>query len=130
MEKEMKIKSEPGRDEVTIISTGVILEGKLQSSGDVRVDGTIKGDIQAEGNITIGEHGVVNGEVNGGNVTIGGKIYGGVKAKEKLVLESKSVLKGDLNTKILIIEAGAKFEGSSHMNSGEVNLKPAASVAG
>ncbi len=104
-------------EEVTIISSGVVIEGKVSSNGNVRVDGTVKGDITAQGNLTVGEHGTIQGQLNGDIVSIGGKVEGTVNAKEKLVLESKAVLKGDLVTKVLVVEAGAKFEGKSAMGS-------------
>lgn len=105
-----------GRDEVTIISSGVLIEGKLKSGGNVRVDGNVKGDVNAGGNVTVGENGEINGEINADTITIGGKVIGTVNAKEKLVLEDKAVLKGDIYTKILVIEAGANFDGNSHMD--------------
>ncbi len=115
----MKMKStEIGKDEVTTISGGVIIEGKLSSNGNVRIDGKVNGDINAQGSVNIGENGEVTGEMNADVINIGGKVTGTVNAKEKLVLESKSVLKGDLVTKILVIEAGAYFEGKSNMSSG------------
>ncbi|MBZ0199836.1 MAG: polymer-forming cytoskeletal protein [Ignavibacteriaceae bacterium] len=104
-----------GKDEVTIISAGVSIEGKLNSNGNVRIDGDVRGDVVATGNVTVGENGEVNGELRASVVTIGGRVNGTIHAKEKLVLESKATLKGDLVTKILVIEAGANFEGNSSM---------------
>lgn len=109
----------PGKDEVTIISSGVKLEGTLTSDGNVRVDGIIKGDITAKGNITVGDHGEIKGNVNADNVVVGGKINGTVSSKEKLVLESNSSLQGDISTKILVIASGAKFDGNSKMITGQ-----------
>ena len=115
----MKVKnSEVGRDEVTIIGNGVVVEGKMTSNGNVRIDGVINGDVHAQGNLTVGENGEINGEINSENVTIGGKVIGRVNAKEKVLLEAKCVLKGDIYTKILVVEAGAKFDGNSKMNTG------------
>ena len=102
-------------EDITIISNGVKLEGKITSGGSIRVDGTIVGDVITEGNVTVGEHGDVNGQINAGIIAIGGKVVGSVNAKEKLVLESKANLKGDIFTKILVVEAGAKFDGKSNM---------------
>ncbi|HQF43427.1 MAG TPA: polymer-forming cytoskeletal protein [Ignavibacteriaceae bacterium] len=104
-------------EEVTIISSGVVIDGKVTSNGNVRVDGSVKGDITAQGNLTVGEHGTIQGQLTGETVSIGGKVEGTVNAKEKLVLEAKAVLKGDLITKILVVEAGAIFEGRSSMSS-------------
>ena len=60
----MKYKNESiGKDEVTIIGAGVVLEGKLSSNGNIRVDGAINGDITANGNVTVGETGEITGEI-------------------------------------------------------------------
>ena len=98
-------------EETTIISRGVKIEGKITSSGNIRVDGEIQGDIFSESNITIGEDAKINGLINATVITIGGKVSGIVRAKDNLILDSKSNLKGDIFTKNLVIEEGAKFDG-------------------
>ncbi len=109
---------ENGKDEVTIISAGVYIEGKVTSNGNVRIDGRLNGDMTAEGNVTVGEGGEVNGEIKAEVINVGGTVNGSLNAREKVVLEAKSNLKGDLITKILVIEAGAMFDGKSSMGSG------------
>jgi cytoskeletal protein CcmA (bactofilin family) len=102
-------------DDITIISNGVKLEGKITSDGSIRVDGDVHGDVLCKGNVTVGEMGEVKGQINADIITIGGKVNGSVSAKDKIVLEAKANLKGDIITKILVIEAGAKFDGKSSM---------------
>ena len=102
-------------EETTIISNGVKIEWKITSSGNIRVDGEVLGDIISQSNVSVGENGQVNGQINANVITIGGKVSGMIKAKEKLVLDSKGNLKGDIFTKILVVEAGAKFDGKSKM---------------
>jgi cytoskeletal protein CcmA (bactofilin family) len=102
-------------EDITIISNGVKIEGKVSSTGSIRVDGTLQGDLNARGNVTVGEQGSITGEIIANMVTIGGNVIGTVNAKDKLVLETKCVLKGDVITKVLAIEAGAKFDGKSNM---------------
>lgn len=111
----MKTKMNGDSEEITIISYGVKVEGKVSSNGSIRLDGTIQGDIICQGNVTVGESGEVFGKVNGQSITIGGKVEGTINAKEKLMLESKADLKGDIFTKILVVEAGARFDGKSNM---------------
>ncbi len=113
----MKYKNENiGKDEVTIIGAGVVLEGKLSSNGNIRVDGSINGDITANGNVTVGESGEITGEIKAEVISIGGRVLGSIIAKEKAVLESKAALQGDIITKILVVEAGAIFDGNSKMS--------------
>lgn len=106
-------------EDITIISNGVKIEGKVTSTGSIRVDGALQGDLNAKGNVTVGEQGKINGEIIANLVTIGGNVVGTVNAREKLVLESKCVLKGDIITKVLVIEAGAKFDGKSNMGNAQ-----------
>jgi len=102
-------------DETTIISNGVKIDGKLTSSGNIRVEGEIQGDISSQRNVVVGERGNVHGQINADSITIGGKVSGTVKANKKLVLDPTGDLQGDVVTKILVIEAGARFEGNSKM---------------
>ena len=116
MENKLKTKTINGDvEDTTIISSGMKVEGKVSSSGSIRLDGTVQGDIDCQGNVTIGEQGKVYGKVDGLSITIGGKVEGEIKAKEKLILESKANLKGDIFTKILVVESGARFDGKSNM---------------
>jgi cytoskeletal protein CcmA (bactofilin family) len=122
--KLMKYRDESiGKDEVTIIGAGVILEGKISCKGNIRVDGVVNGDITANGSVAVGENGEINGEINAEIINVGGKVTGSLNAKDKLVLEAKAVLKGDIITKILVVEAGANFDGNSKMASGKDTSK-------
>ena len=123
-------------EEITIISNGVKIEGKITSSGNIRIDGEIQGDILSQSDVTIGEQGQVNGQINANVITIGGKVSGIVRAKEKLILDSKSNLKGDIFTKNLVIEEGAKFDGkcktggSIDIGEPQETTKPSTTITG
>lgn len=112
----MAHKKDSPAEDVSIISSGVKIEGNLVSEGNVRIDGIVEGNVTVNGNLTIGDVSELHGEVKAKNITMSGKVFGKISAQEKLKLEQKSILKGDLITKFLIIEEGASFEGYSHMN--------------
>ncbi|HRI46397.1 MAG: polymer-forming cytoskeletal protein [Ignavibacteriaceae bacterium] len=114
----MKLKpgNSSSHDEVSIFSSTLQIQGNIITKGNIRIDGKIRGDIKADGIITIGPHGYIEGNISAKNVTIGGKVLGSVTSTEKLVLEDKSQLKGDLTAKILVVEEGAIFIGKSDMN--------------
>lgn len=101
--------------DISILSSGVKIEGKLYSEGNMRIDGKVIGDVTVNGNLTLGDGSEVEGEVKAMNVTLSGNVKGSVEANEKVVLESTSILTGDLTAKILVIEEGAKFDGRSSM---------------
>ena len=108
--------------DVSILSSGVKVEGKFYSDGNVRVDGKILGEVKVNGNLTLGETCEIKGDVKAMNVTISGNIEGTVTASDKIILDLKSSLKGDLFAKVLIIEEGAKFDGRSTMS--QTAIKP------
>lgn len=112
----MAAKKETHAEEVSIISSGVKIEGNLFSEGNVRIDGMIVGNLSINGNLTIGESSHIQGEIKAKNITMGGKIEGKVTAAETLRMESKSMLRGDLFARTLVIEEGAIFDGHSSMN--------------
>ena len=70
-------------EEITIISNGVKIEGKVSSTGNIRVDGSLLGDLNSRGNVTVGEQADIKGEIVANVVTIGGKVVGTINAKVK-----------------------------------------------
>ena len=97
----MKTKPMNGNTEdITIISNGVKIEGKVNSSGSIRIDGKIQGDLTAQGNVTVGEQGDINGQIVANGITIGGKVVGTVNAKDKLVPTSPANFKPKIASRI------------------------------
>lgn len=102
-------------EDVSILSHGVNIEGKISSNGNVRIDGKVIGDVDVKGNLTLGSSSEVNGQIKAKNMTVSGKVEGTLNIEDKLTLESSSTIKGDLIAKVLVIEEGAKFDGKSSM---------------
>ena len=96
---------------MTIISNGVKIEGKLSSSGNIRFEGEIKGDISTNATVVVGEKAIVKGKIDAVSILIGGKVSGTINAKEKLTLSATGNMEGDIITKILVVEEGATFNG-------------------
>ena len=99
----------------TIIGKGTILEGTLEVSGGVRIDGKVKGKISCNETISIGDEGVVESDLDAKIIIIGGDVQGNVFASEKVELQSKSKVTGDITTKSLVVAEGAVFHGKSNM---------------
>jgi cytoskeletal protein CcmA (bactofilin family) len=110
--------------ELNFIGKGTIITGDIQTSSNLRVDGKVKGKVVCKNTLTIGEGGIIEGDIQANNAIIGGKINGKIVVNEKLELETRSSLIGELKAKKLIIDEGAVFDGTSTM-SAEAKSAPA-----
>ena len=106
----------------TIIGAGTVITGDLESSGDIRIDGTLIGNLISKAKVLIGQDGVVEGDINGQQGDIMGKVTGMIKIKELLQLRGKSVVSGEIFTGKLEVEPSATFNGSCHMVSVRIDL--------
>jgi cytoskeletal protein CcmA (bactofilin family) len=104
---------------MTMFGQGTQLTGDVNSDGDIRVDGTVKGVLQSKAKIVIGVTGVVEGDLICQNATIDGKVNGNVMATELVILTKSAFVTGDIQLKKLVVEEGARFSGKCTMG----NLK-------
>jgi cytoskeletal protein CcmA (bactofilin family) len=106
----------------TLISAGTKLKGDISSSSDLRIDGTIIGNIHSSSKIVIGGSGVVEGDISGNQADIVGKVTGNISAKELLQLRGESVVTGNLFAGRLQVEPSATFNGECHMGANIVEM--------
>lgn len=106
----------------TLISAGTTLKGDISSNGDLRIDGTIIGNIHSSAKIVIGSNGVVEGDISGNQADIVGKVSGNIRAKELLQLRGESVVTGNLYAGKLQVEPSATFNGQCHMGANVVEM--------
>jgi cytoskeletal protein CcmA (bactofilin family) len=99
----------------TLIGAGTTLKGDISSNSDLRIDGTVIGNIQSTAKVVIGANGVVEGDITGNQADIIGKVTGNIKAKDLLQLRGDSVVTGNLYAEKLQVEPSAKFNGQCHM---------------
>ncbi len=98
---------------VTMLGVGTLIEGNIKLSGDVRIDGVVKGSVEGKNKVVVGEKGKVLGNVICGSLDLHGKIEGNVKSEKTARLHSSAVLKGDLFAPKFSVEMGAIFVGVS-----------------
>ena len=106
----------------TLISSGTILKGDISSNSDLRIDGTVIGNINSSAKIIIGNTGVVEGDIAGNQADIVGKVSGNIRAKELLQLRGECVVTGNLFAGKLQIEPTATFNGQCHMGANIVEM--------
>jgi cytoskeletal protein CcmA (bactofilin family) len=122
--------------EASAISADLKVVGNLESAGDIRVDGTVVGDINSR-SLTVGEGAHVEGSITAEKVRICGKLTGQVTAAS-VSIAATAVMNGDVTYQMLSIEEGASLEGrcrkvdatgASSTAPKVAEVKPSASVA-
>jgi len=103
------------RKTITVIAEGVTVEGKINSPGTTRVDGTVKGEIVSDKEIVIGKEGKVNATVQTKNAIIAGTYNGEMNATGEVEISSTGKFVGTLIQKdaLLTIAKGGLFKGES-----------------
>jgi cytoskeletal protein CcmA (bactofilin family) len=112
----------PTGNGTTLISSGTTLKGDISSNGDLRIDGTIIGNIHSNAKIVIGATGVVEGDISGNQADIVGKVSGNIRAKELIQLRGESLVTGNLYAGKLQVEPSATFNGQCHMGTNVVEM--------
>lgn len=106
----------------TLIGAGTTLKGDISSNSDLRIDGTVHGNITSSAKIIIGNGGLVEGDISCNQADIVGKVSGNVRSKELLQLRGECVVTGNLYAGKLQVEPTATFNGQCHMGANIVEM--------
>ena len=104
-----------GGNGTTLIGAGTTLKGDVSSSSDLRIDGTIIGNVHSNSKVIIGANGSVEGDISGNQADIICKVTGNIKVKDLLQLRGDSIVNGNLFAGKLQVEPSATFNGQCHM---------------
>ncbi len=100
----------PTRLMTSIIANGVRIRGAIEADGaELQVDGEIEGNVRG-GSLTIGDTGLVKGDVVSESVLVNGRVEGSLRARKVQLAKNAHVL-GDITHQSLSVEMGAVFEG-------------------
>ena len=99
-------------DGKTIIGAGVIIEGKICGSGNLIIEGLMKGDVELEGSsITVGPKGRIEGEIIAKDTIINGQMNGKINAAGTVNIARHADFCGEIKAKNISIDDGAFFNG-------------------
>lgn len=102
----------------TLISSGTVLQGDVTSENDLRIDGTVHGNVFSNAKVVVGPSGFVEGNIEGVHADISGKLTGNLVAREMVQLRAQCSVQGNIQSASLQVEAGAIFNGQSQMGTG------------
>ncbi|MBE2196424.1 MAG: polymer-forming cytoskeletal protein [Anaerolinea sp.] len=99
----------------TVLGANTTLKGDLKSKANVRIDGTLEGLIEVEGNVMVGETARITAHIHAKNeVRIAGAVRGNVFGR-KVHLARTGRVWGDINAMTIVTDEGAFIDGKINM---------------
>ncbi|TRX53664.1 polymer-forming cytoskeletal protein [Fulvivirga sp. M361] len=106
-----------------IIGKGTVLDGNIETYGNIRIEGRVLGDIKTKSKIVLGQSSKVEGNVLAQNAEVEGELKGNIRITDVLILKPTAVIHGDIVTNKLIVESGAAFNGGCKMGVTDKEIK-------
>ena len=107
--------SRPSSSVATLVAQDTVIEGEIKGSGDVRIEGTLKGKLDCNAEVHVAEGGQVEADLKAENVSIAGKVNGNIVGTRKIELGPTADVEGDITSPRILIREGATFEGQVFM---------------
>lgn len=95
----------------SLIAAELSIEGKITGSGDVRIAGRFKGDVQVDGNFRTDAGARLEGQVRASVVVVGGEVQGNIDATKQVDVLSTGVIVGDVKAASITVAAGSRMRG-------------------
>ena len=109
-----------GAPQVSSISSGLSIVGKIVGHGSLTIFGHIEGELRAS-TIVIAEGARIEGDVIAEELTIGGHVNGTIHAN-RVKLINTAIVQGDIFHQTLAIEENARFEETSRRQENTIDM--------
>lgn len=100
---------------ITFLGTDTAFEGKLKFEGTIRIDGHFKGEILSEGNLIVGEEGMIEADIHVSYIAISGEVHGNITADQRVDIHAPGKVFGNIQAPVVVIDEGVIFEGNTRM---------------
>ena len=114
---------------ISIVGPGMRIIGDCETTGTIRVEGTVEGSVKAQKAVVIGKDGIVRGDINTQDAVISGNVIGTLIVESRLELQSTCKIEGEVHATRLQLEEGAVLNGTISMG-GKGSGSPAAVISG
>ena len=121
--KEQKKVEEEISNSTNTIGKGTVLEGNIETYGNIRIEGKVIGNIKSKSKIALGNSSHVEGNIIAQNADLEGEVKGRIEISEMLILKATAVVHGDIITGKLVVEPGAVFNGTCKMGTQARDIK-------
>jgi cytoskeletal protein CcmA (bactofilin family) len=96
----------------SILAAGVVIEGKIEGTGNIRIAGRFKGNVDVRGELAIEAGASLDGQAKAETVVVAGEVSGQIIATRRVELTTSGALRGDVKAETLTVAAGSKMRGN------------------
>jgi len=95
------------------LSDETSMNGDLQFTGTLHLNGNFQGSISTADILIIGEKATVEADIKAGEVQVCGKVFGNIESARSVKITETGHVRGDVRTPQFVIDMGGIFEGKS-----------------
>lgn len=100
---------------LSVIASGMRVEGELVTDGVVKIEGTVVGTVRAGEQVLVAKGGIVEGDIHTREAVLGGEVRGTILAHERVEVQATSVVHGDIGTQRIMVQEGGEVNGHVRM---------------
>jgi cytoskeletal protein CcmA (bactofilin family) len=109
-------------ESVSMIGAGTTITGDIVCTGDIRIDGTLKGNLYCQARVLIGASGKVEGHIQCRSGDITGTVTGNIQSSDLLYLHGEACVDGDIQAAKLQVDPTVSFNGQCRMGANIVEM--------
>lgn len=110
-----KARGKDGGELTAFLDEASEIDGKFTFSGTVMINGRLRGEIDSNDTLIVGEKGVINASIRAGVVLVSGEVVGNVVGVERVELRGSARVSGDIEAPIVVVDEGVMFDGHCRM---------------
>jgi len=107
----------------TFVAPSVRFVGTIAGQGSFVCCGTIEGDCDIDGSLTLALGGRWKGTMKATDIIVGGTVEGDIVARQRIEIGGSARITGSLSAKSIAVAEGAIIEGEIKVSSGEAPVK-------
>lgn len=107
----------------SLVAADAVWEGKLVTDGNVRVEGTVHGEVQTTGTLFVAANAHIDGTVQARNILLAGEVEGQIHVNERLEILPGGSARGEIQTGSLVVHEGAFIDSRFQMRQAEATTR-------
>jgi cytoskeletal protein CcmA (bactofilin family) len=94
-----------------VVGKGSHVRGRITGDGDLRVDGSVSGDVALKGQVLVSDGAEITADVQATSVVVEGAVEGDISAAESVSIGAGARVSGAIRGARISIEEGANVSG-------------------